>query len=109
MQPVVPIDTIPQILEPIKQVVSLPQFVQIERLVRGIILVEAQLTLEAIRRALVERISKGSLNHFLAESRWSTQVVHREVLTVLESNRYVAPRASGLVFADDTLTGAWYA
>lgn len=108
MQPVVPIDTIPQILEPIKQVVSKPQFVQIERLVRGIILVDGRRTLEAIRQALVERISKGSLNHFLAESRWSRQVVHREVLSMLESNRYVAPRASGMVFADDTLTGEHY-
>lgn len=108
MQPLVPIDTIPQILEPIKEVVSKPQFKQIERLVRGILLVRERRTLEAIRQALVEPISKGSFNHFLAESLWSETVVHQEALTILESNRYTAPRASGIIFADDTLTGEHY-
>lgn len=108
MQPLVPIDTIPQILDPIKGVVSKPQFKQIERLVHGILLVSGRRTLEAIRQALVEPISKGSFNHFLAESRWSEGAVHREVLTMLEGNRYVGPRPSGTVFADDTLTGEHY-
>ena len=108
MQPVVPIDTIPQILNPIKEVVSQPQFKQIERLVRGILLVKGRRTLEAIRQALVEPISQGSFNHFLAESPWSETAVHQEVLSLLESNRYVAPRSSGVVFADDTLTGEHY-
>jgi len=108
MQPLVPIDTIPQILNPIKEVVSKPQFKQIERLVHGILLVKGRRTLEAIRQALVEPISKGSFNHFLVESRWSEKAVQQEVLTILESNRYVAPRSSGIVFADDTLTGEHY-
>lgn len=108
MQPLVPIDTIPQILNPIKEVVSNPQFKQIERLVHGILLVKGRRTLEAIRQALVEPVSKGSVNHFLAESRWSARAVQQEVLTILESNRYTAPRGSGIVFADDTLTGEHY-
>lgn len=108
MQPVVPIDTIPQILNPIKAVVSQPQFKQIERLVRGILLVKGRRTLEAIRQALVEPISQGSFNHFLAESPWSESRVHQAVLSLLESHRYVAPRRSGMVFADDTLTGEHY-
>ena len=108
MQPLVPINTIPQILNPIKEVVSKPQFKQIERLVRGILLVRERRTLEAIRQALVEPISKGSFNHFLAESGWSEAAVQQEALTILESNRYTAPRASGIVFADDTLTGEHY-
>ena len=108
MQPLVPIDTIAQILDPIKEVVSKPQYKQIERIVHGILLVRGQRTLEAIRQALLEPISKGSFNHFLAESRWSEGLVHQEVLTILEGNRYVRPRVSGLVFADDTLTGEHY-
>jgi hypothetical protein len=108
MQPIVPIDTIPEILRPIKEVVSKPQFKQIERLVRGILLLRERRTLEAIRRALVEPISKGSFNHFLAGSLWSERAVQQEVLTMLENNRYTAPRSSGLVFADDTLTGEHY-
>lgn len=108
MQPLVPIDTIPHILNPIKEVVSKPQFKQIERLVRGILLVRERRTLEAIRQALVEPISKGSFNHFLAESLWSETAVQQEALTIVESNRYTAPRASGIVFADDTLTGEHY-
>lgn len=108
MQPIVPIDTIPQILSPIKEVVSQSQFKHIERLVRGILLVRERRTLEAIRRAVVEPISKGSLNHFLAESHWSELATQQEVLTMLENNPYTAPRGSGLVFADDTLTGEHY-
>ena len=42
MQTLVPVDTIPQLLTPIKEVVSEPQFVQIERLVRGLLLVEGE-------------------------------------------------------------------
>jgi hypothetical protein len=34
--------------------------------------------------------------------------VHQAGLTILESNGYVAPRASGILFADDTLTGEHY-
>lgn len=108
MEPIVPIDTIPQILDPIKEVVSQPQFKQIERLVRGILLVKGRRTLEAIRRSLAEQISQGSLNHFLAESPWSEAAVQQEVLSMLESNRYTAPRSSGLLIADDTLTGDHY-
>ena len=57
MQTLVPVATIPQLLSPIKEVVSEPQFVQIERLVRGLLLVDGKRTLEAIRRSLAERIS----------------------------------------------------
>ena len=49
MQPLVPIDTVPQLLEPIKEMVSKPQFKQIERLVHGILLVKGRRMLEAIR------------------------------------------------------------
>ncbi len=61
MQRLVPIETIPQILAPIKEGTSKPQFRQIERMVRGILLSEGRRTIEAIRRALVEQVSKGSL------------------------------------------------
>jgi hypothetical protein len=108
MEPIVPINIIPDLLKPIKEVVSQPQFEQIERLVRGILLVKGRRTLEAIRQALAEPISKGSFNHFLAGSPWSEAAVQREVLTMLESDAAVAPRASGLLFADDTLTGQHY-
>ncbi len=57
MQTLVPVNTMPQLLTPIKEVVSAPQFVQIERLVRGLLLVEGKRTLEAIRRALAEHAS----------------------------------------------------
>lgn len=108
MQTLVPIDTIPQILNPIKKVLSKPQFRQMERLIRGLILVEGRRTIEAIRRALAERVSKGSLNRFLGESRWSERAVHEQLWEILESNPYVVPRSSGFLFADDTLTGEHY-
>ena len=108
MQKLVPIDTIPELLDPVKEVVSKPQFRQIERFVRGILLVDGRCTVEAIRTALAERVSKGSLNHFLAESPWSEQAIHDQVLTILESNPVVAPRETGILFADDTLTGEHY-
>ena len=104
----VPIETIPQFLQPIQEVVSKPQFTQIERMVRGLLLVEGKRTLEAIRRALVEHVSKGSINHFLAESPWSETAVHEQRLNVWESSPVVAPRETGIVFADDTLTGEHY-
>lgn len=75
---------------------------------RGILLVRERRTLEAIRQALVEPISQDSFNHFLAESRWSEAAVHQKALTMLERNRYTAPRLSGLVFADDMLNGEHY-
>ena len=53
---------IPELLAPIKEMVSEPQFVQIERLVRGLLPVEGKRTLEASRRSLAEHISAGSLN-----------------------------------------------
>jgi SRSO17 transposase len=108
MQTLVPINTIPQLLTPIKEVVSEPQFVQIERLVRGLLLVEGKRTLEAIRRALAERVSQGSLNHFLAESPWPDADVHAQLWSMLAANPVVAPRQAGLLFADDTLTGEHY-
>ncbi len=108
MQTLVPMDTIPYLLTPIKEVVSEPQFVQIERLVRGLLLVDGKRTLEAIRRSLAERISIGSLNHFLAESPWLEADVHKQLWSVLASNPMVAPRREGLLFADDTLTGEHY-
>lgn len=108
MQTLVPVDTIPQLLTPIKEVVSEPQFTQIERLVRGLLWVEGKRTLEAIRRALVERVSTGSLNHFLAESPWSDADVHDQLWAVLASDARVAPRRDGLLFVDDTLTGEHY-
>jgi hypothetical protein len=108
MQTLVPVNTIPQLLAPIKEVVSEPQFVQIERLVRGLLLVEGKRTLEAIRRSLVEHISAGSLNHFLAESPWIDAAVHAQLWAMLESDARVAPRRDGLLFVDDTLTGEHY-
>ena len=68
MQKLVPVDTIPELLEPVKEVVSKPQYKQIERIIRGILLIKGRCTIEAIRQALVEDVSVGSLNHFLAES-----------------------------------------
>lgn len=108
MQVLVPIATIPQILSPIKEVVSKPQFVQIERLVRGILLVNGKRTIEAIRQAVAEKVSCGSLNHFLAESPWSDAAVHEQMWAMLASDPRVAPRRRGLLFVDDTLTGAHY-
>ncbi len=108
MQTLVPIDTIPQLLAPIKAVVSKPQFVQIERLVRGLLLVEGRRTLEAIRRSLAEHISAGSLNHFLAESPWSDTAVQAQLWAMLQGDARIAPRRDGLLFADDTLTGEHY-
>ena len=108
MQTLVPIDTIPELLEPVKEVVSKPQFRQIERFVRGILLVKGRCTLKAISESLVERVSQGNASHFLAESPWSEQRVRGQVLTILESNPVVAPRETGIVFADDTLTGEHY-
>jgi hypothetical protein len=108
MQTLVPVDTIPQLLTPIKEVVSEPQFVQIERLVRGLLLVEGKRTIEAIRRSLAEQISTGSLNHFLAESPWSDAEVHAQLGAMLASDARVAPRRDGLLFVDDTLTGEHY-
>jgi hypothetical protein len=105
MQALVPVDIIPQVLAPIRDVVTEPQFGQIERLVRGILLVEAKRSIEAIRQALVERISVGSLNHFLAESPWSDAEVHEQLWAMLASDPRVAPHRDGLLFADDTLTG----
>lgn len=108
MQALVPVDIIPQVLAPVRDVVSAPQFVQIERLVRGILLVEAKRTIEAIRQALAERVSAGSLNHFLAESPWSDAEVHTQLWAMLASDARVAPRRDGLLFVDDTLTGEHY-
>jgi hypothetical protein len=108
MQTLVPIDTIAQLLAPIKEVVSAPQFVQIERLVRGLLLVDGKCSLEAIRRSLAEHISVGSLNHFLAESPWSDRAVQAQVWVMLQSDARVAPRGDGLLFVDDTLTGEHY-
>jgi len=108
MQKLVPIDTIPELLEPVKEVVSKPQYKQIERIIRGILLIKGRCTIEAIRQALVEHVSVGSLNHFLAESPWSEELVHGQVLAVLESKTVVAPRATGILYADDTLTGEHY-
>ena len=72
---------------------SEPQFVQIERLVRGLLLVDGKRTLEAIRRSLAERISIGSLNHFLAESPWLEADVHKQLWSVLASNPMSSPTA----------------
>jgi hypothetical protein len=108
MQTLVPIEIIPQLLAPIREVVTEPQFVQIERLVRGLLLVEGKRTLEAIRRALAERISQGCLNHFLAESPWPDAAVQAQLWPLLAANPVVAPRREGLLFVDDTLTGEHY-
>lgn len=108
MQKLVPVETIPQILTPIKDVVSKPQFRQIERMVRGLLLAEGRRTMETIRRTLVEQVSKGSLNHFLAESPWDEDGVHDQVLNVVGAHPLAAPRGDGCLFADDTLTGEHY-
>ncbi len=108
MQNLVPFETIAQILSPVKAVLSKPQFGQIERMVRSLLLAEGRRTLEAIRRVLVDQVSKGSLNHFLAESPWSAAAVHDQVLEVVGQYPLVAPRAEGILFADDTLTGEHY-
>ena len=108
MQKLVPIDTIPELLDPVKEVVSKPQYKQIERFLRGILLIKERCTIEAIRQALVEQVSVGSLNHFLAESPWSEEAVHGQVLAILESKAVVAPRETGILYADDTLTGEHY-
>ena len=108
MQKLVPIDTIPELLDPVKEVVSKPQYKQIERLIRGILLIKGRCTIEAIRQALAEEVSVGSLNHFLAESPWSEQAVHGQVLAILERKAVVAPRETGILYADDTLTGEHY-
>ena len=108
MQKLVPIETIPQILSPIKDVVSKPQFRQIERIVRGLLLAQGRRTIEGIRRALAENVSKGSLNHFMAESCWADDDVQDKVLDILGEHPLVAPREEGILFADDTLTGEHY-
>lgn len=108
MQRIVPIEEIAEILEPLQETVSKPQFRQIERMVRGILLTEGRRTIEAIRRSLAEYVSKGSLNHFLAESQWDDEKVPRQVLDIVNRIPLVAPRTEGMLFADDTLTGEHY-
>ena len=107
MQTLVPVNTMPQLLTPIKAVVSAPQFVQIERLVRGLLLVEGKRTSKSSDGSRRPRQCR-QLNHFLAESPWLDADVNGQRWAMLASNQVVASLRDGLLFAIDTLTGEHY-